>query len=258
MKILICSHSEAYDIWHITNHFFKKNKLNLPIYLGANGIDRSKFVPKSWNYINKGEDKSFSKSLSSYLDEFNDEYIILMLDDFIILDKVDIKKLQLAFKFIKQNKGVYLRLVPNPKGDIKINNYFSKIDVRAKVPYITSLQMAIWEKNFLNELLKYDFSPWEFETRGGKTKEALENFDKFYVANFPFVKYTHFVEKGKFYPWIKGLLEKENIKLISNRQFLTEEELKRLKDNKFKIFIRNLLPKKVYVYIRKILKYKEL
>jgi len=53
--------------------------------------------------------------------------------------------------------------------------------------------MAIWKKDFLIKLLEYDFNPWEFEVKAGKTKEALENSDKFFVTNFDFVKYTHFV-----------------------------------------------------------------
>jgi len=55
----------------------------------------------------------------SYLESIDDEYFILMLDDFIILKQIDNGKIKKAFEFIKSNNGVYLRLVPNPKGDLK-------------------------------------------------------------------------------------------------------------------------------------------
>jgi len=259
ITILISSHSNAYDIWHITSHFLDKYfKGELKIYLGANGEDKKEFCPKDWIYINKGEDKSFSKSLKSYLDEIEDEYFILMLDDFIILEEVNNSLIKKAFDFIMENKGVYLRLKPNPKGDKKIDKYFSQIDVKNQVPYITSLQMTIWRKDFLEKLLEYDFNPWEFEIKAGKTKEALEHNDKFFVTNFDFIKYTHFVEKGKFYPFIKELAKKEDLDFISDREFWSEKNLKKFKDPFFKKFIRNLIPNKYKNSLRKLIGKKEL
>ena len=106
MTMLISSYSQSYDIWHITYHFLKKNwkNNNLKIYLGANGEDRKEFCPKDWIYINKGKDESFSKSLKSYLTEIDDEYFILMLDDFIILDEVNNNLIDKPFKFITERK----------------------------------------------------------------------------------------------------------------------------------------------------------
>ena len=174
LQILVSSHAKANDIWYITDYFLRKHwKTDLEIILGANGEDKKDYVPKGWRYINKGEDISFSKSLMSYLESIDDEYFILMLDDFVILEVVDNDKIEKAFEFIKSNNGVYLRLVPNPKGDLRIDNDFSKIGVKSYVPYVTSLQMAIWKKEFLMKLLSYDFSPWEFEVKAGKTKESL-------------------------------------------------------------------------------------
>lgn len=252
--ILIASHARANDIWYITDYFLKKHwKVNLRITLGANGKDKSKFVPENWKYVNLGVDISFSKSLIDYLKSIDDEYFILMLDDFVLLEDVDCEKIQRAFEFIKSNNGVYLRLTPNPKGDIQIDNDFSKIDVTSCVPYVTSLQMAIWKKEFLLKLLSYDFSPWEFEVKAGKTKESLSNAAGFYVTNYNFITYTHFVEKGKFYPFLKELLKQEKLPLKSERVFMSEKELKKIKDSYLKKSIKKLLPSKYINFMRKIL-----
>lgn len=253
INILISSYSKASDIWYITNYFLKKYwKGNIKILLGANGEDKKKDVPNSWEYINNGEDISFSKSLMSYLESIEDEYFILMLDDFIILEKVDNEKIKKAFDFIKSNDGMYLRLTPNPKGDIKIDDNFSKIAVKSKVPYITSLQMAIWNKDFLKKLLEYDFSPWEFEIKAGKTNEALKKSEKFFVTNYNFIKYGHFVEKGKFYPSLKNILRKENLPLKSTRAFLSEKELRKMQDSYPKKSIRKLIPSRYSNIIRRL------
>jgi hypothetical protein len=176
-----------------------------------------------------------------------------MLDDFMILEVVDTKQIEKAFEFIKSNNGVYLRLVPNPKGDIKIDSDFSRIDVESKVPYVTSLQMAIWKKDFLMQLLSYDFSPWEFEVRAGKTKESIINSHSFYVTNYNFITYTHFVEKGRFYPFLKDILKKEGLPLHSIRGFLREEELNKMKDSYFKKCIRKLVPSRYINLIRNVM-----
>lgn len=252
--ILISSHLKASDIWYITDYFLKKHwKADLKITLGANGEDRKEYVPEGWKYVNNGEDISFSKSLMSYLENIEEEYFILMLDDFVILEEVDNAKIEKAFEFIKANNGVYLRLTPNPKGDLKIDKDFSKIDVKSYVPYVTSLQMAIWKKEFLMKLLSYDFSPWEFEVKAGKTKESLSNSDGFYVTNYDFITYTHFVEKGKFYPFLKDLLKKEGLPLNSTRAFWSEEELRKIKDSYLKKSIRKLIPSRYVNLIRKII-----
>jgi len=156
-----------------------------------------------------------------------------------------------AFDFIKEKKGVYLRLVPNPKGDEKINEYFSRIAVEKRVPYITSLQMAVWKKKFLKEILMDNFNPWEFETKAGKSSESLKNYDKFFVTNFSFIKYTHFVEKGKFFPIVKNWIYQKNIIIDSNRSFWSEEEIKKMQDGFLKKNFRKLIPISVYNKLRK-------
>ncbi|MFK5882355.1 MAG: hypothetical protein QM482_09090 [Sulfurospirillum sp.] len=254
INVLIASYSKASDIWYITDHFKNKYwKPDLQITLGANGEDRKEFEPEGWNYINNGEDISFSKSLMSYLESINEEYFILMLDDFMILEKVNNNLIKKAFKFIKSKNGVYLRLTPNPKGDTKIDNDFSRIDVKSYVPYITSLQMAIWKKEFLIQLLSYNFSPWEFEVKAGKTKESLSNSDGFYVTNYNFITYTHFVEKGKFYPFLKDILKQEGLPLNSTRAFLSEEDLQNIRETLIKKKVRQLIPAKYINTIRSIM-----
>ena len=254
LQILIASYAKANDIWYITDHFLRKYwKADLKITLGANGEDREAFVPEGWSYINHGEDISFSKSLMSYLESIDDEYFILMLDDFIILEEVDNDKIEKAFDFIKSHDGVYLRLVPNPKGNIKIDHDFSKIDVKFKVPYVTSLQMAIWKKEFLMQLLSYDFSPWEFEVKAGKTKDAMSHSEQFYVTNYNFISYTHFVEKGRFYPFLKEILEQEGLPLDSTREFLSEDDLSKMRDSLLKKSLRRVIPSRYMNVIRSLM-----
>ncbi|GBD03695.1 hypothetical protein HRbin19_00992 [bacterium HR19] len=254
LSVLISSHAKAFDLWNITHFFFKKNWPNCPyaVYLGANGENRIKYCPEDWIYLNKGEDVSWAKSMKSYLESIPADYILLFLDDFIILRPVNQKLIDEAYEFLVANNGVMLRLVPSPKGTIYLNENFRRIDVKNRVPYVTSLQVAIWKKSFLIKLLKYDFDPWEFEIKAGKVKESMECYDKFFVTTKPLIFYKHFVEKGKFYPFIRKLIKEYNIPLIdTNRETLNKNELIKLYISKLRATMFSIIPEKDKNKIRK-------
>lgn len=256
VSILISSHSKAYDIWHITEYFLNRYWKECPfkIFLGANGDDKLKFCPNHWQYLNCGTDISWSKSMIDYLSNIDTKYILLFLDDFILLDYVNKKDIKDLIYFAEKTDAVMVRTVPNPKGDIKINENFDAIDLRFNVPYSTSLQVGLWNKNFLIDLLEYGFNPWEFEIKAGKTKKALKFYDKFFVSKKYIFKYTHFVEKGKFHPSIKELATKEKVYFdFSKRDFLNELDLKALKYSNLKSKVSKFIPNKYKNSIRKIL-----
>jgi len=75
----------------------------------------------------------------------------------------------------------------------------------------------------------------------------------FYVTNYTFIHYTHFVEKGKFSPFLKDMLKKEELPLESKRAFLSEEELNKMKDFYLKKSLRKLVPFRYVNIIRKMI-----
>lgn len=254
ISILIASFDKAYDIWNITSYYFDKYWQNIPyeVFLGANGEDKSEFVPKGWKYINVGKDISWSRSMLDYLAHIDTKYVLVYLDDLMLLEKVDENKLDRSIEFMGSKNAKMLRLSPNPKPDIKIDKFVGRISVEDRVPYITSLHAAIWEKEFLIKLLKYDFNPWDFETESGKTKEALANKNDFYATYVKVLNYVHFVEKGEFFPFIKEYAKKDNIKIdLKGREFYEEKNYFSLKSkimeqvpNKYKNRIRKFFGKK--------------
>ncbi|WP_292654749.1 hypothetical protein [Nitratifractor sp.] len=240
--VLIASHAKAADLWPITHHFIRKNwPDHPPIYLGANGEADIDKVPEGWQLIDRGVDRSFSRSLAEYLDAIESEYIILMLDDFAILEEVSNERLEKTYRFVREHDAVYLRLVPNPPGDLPFDHDFMRIAIEKRPPYATSLQIAIWKRDFLRKLLEYDFNPWEFEVRGGKTEEALANASRFFVAKEPLIRYTHFVEKGKFFPFVRYWKDK-GVPIDTTRDYWTEEEVRRMQGSQLRRFVRISVP----------------
>ena len=241
--VLVASHAKASDLWPIAHHFIRKNwPDHPPIYLGANGGANIDKVPKGWQLIDRGEDRSFSRSLMDYVDAVESEYLILMLDDFAILDPMSNERLEEACRFAKKHEAVYLRLTPNPPGDIPFESGYTQIVIDKRPPYATSLQMAIWKRDFLRTLLEYDFNPWEFEVRGGKTEEALANASRFFVAREPLIRYTRFVEKGRFFPFVHHWKD-EGIPTDTTRGYWTEEEVRRMQGDWIRRTIRKIVPR---------------
>lgn len=249
LAILIASFDKAYDIWNITDFYFNKYWFDNPykIYLGANGENKKKFCPLKWLYINKGQDLSWSKSMFNYLNSIDTKYVLVYLDDFALKENVLTSEINKIVEFMNNDNSKMVRLSPNPKPDIKINSRIGRISINDRVPYATSLQAAIWDRNFLIDLLKYDFNPWEFETKAGKSIEVFNNSDKFYATYDSILKYKHFVEKGKFLPFIKENAKNDEIILnINNRLFWDKNDI----NTTFISRVYNVLPNKYKNKIR--------
>lgn len=250
LTILISSYDKSHDFWHITAESFNKNWPDNPyeIILGANGKNHINSCPSGWKYLNKGADKSWHLSMIDYLSEVTTKYVLVHLDDFALIDKVSTNKINKCINFLEKENGVYLRLLPKPKPEIEIDDCFGAIAVSHNVPYITSLQPSIWNKNFLIELLKYKFNPWEFETKGGKTDLAINNKDAFYGVYKPIIDARHFVEKGKFLPYVKNLISSEEFNTLIDSRGIWEKDAV---NDTFYSRIFNLIPNKYQNIVRK-------
>lgn len=94
------------------------------------------------------------------LKQIDDNQVLVMLDDFFIRGPVDEKRINnitmfdntACYNFELEYREPAERL---EGWDIQKNNQV----------YLTSTQPSLWRKDCLISLLKYDMSPWEFETQ---------------------------------------------------------------------------------------------
>jgi hypothetical protein len=106
------------------------------------------------------EDISWSLRVAKSLENIDEDYILFLLDDYIIQEKVEIHHLEMIVDNAKKIGTKYCRLIDTPSeksfGDmrpIKVNNYG------------VNLQPAIWDRKFLiSILIKIDANPWITET----------------------------------------------------------------------------------------------
>jgi hypothetical protein len=137
------------------------------------------------------------------------QYIILLLDDFVFHDKIDSKALSRFLNLMSERELDYLRLKPLQRSLLGVfllrfieNLEFSpdsvnKIDY--KEPYYSSLQVTIWSRSHLIEMLTHCGSIWEFE-------HNVIVGSKHYAITKKLLNYEHLVEKGKWYKYAPRLL----------------------------------------------------
>lgn len=119
LGILIPSCDKFQDVWPLFfSLFFKywpENSQN--IYLISNFREFKDFSEKNITQIFVGVEKSWSKNMMLALQQIKEEYVLLILEDFLLMEYVDVDKLNRFFLLMQEQKSAYLRLMSNPTPD---------------------------------------------------------------------------------------------------------------------------------------------
>jgi hypothetical protein len=122
------------------------------------------------NYaIGQQGDYSWSSGLIKYLKYHNGELVLLMLEDYFIDSRVSIKAIQSAWDFMITQPGIAKIDLTGDRLKVP-HEYLSELFIQTAkdAPFQTSLQAAIWRKDFLLKFLNPKESPWQFEKMGTK------------------------------------------------------------------------------------------
>ena len=170
--------------------------------------------PKYVGFTTKSDDQFGFTAISSdrestWREELSDQierlphgidYILLLLDDFSFVKKVNAKILYRVFQNVQSNSLPYVRLVPvirNSVGQIAelFRRWVGDDDFRKlspSEPYYSSLQAAIWRRDHLQSLLRCPGSIWDFE--------HIVSDNSHYAVWDKVLHYKHVVERGK---WLR-------------------------------------------------------
>lgn len=178
----------------------------------------------------------WSSELKEQLEQLKEKYdfVLLVLDDFFIKDKINEKKIdEVLLKFQSENVD-YLRLIPK-KGSILFSLYQRLINkfshkVISKLykysPYYSSLQIAIWRIDYFINCLDNCSNIWQFEHQVPKKT-------KHYCVNKKVISYGHIVEKGKWFSFVPELFKSHRLVFEKNDRKMYS---KVTKNNIFKVY----------------------
>jgi hypothetical protein len=124
-----------------------------------------------------GPDCGWSANLLRALEEVEEEYVLLFLDDLILERPVCTSRVEDLFSWLKGVSGNCLRMNPSPPPDERSTELVGI--ARSGGLYRASTVMTLWRKSVLSALLRPDESAWEFEIRG---TERSDLFDGFYAS----------------------------------------------------------------------------
>lgn len=214
-------------MYTLNKYFNIKNKIILI------GYSEPKFkLNDNWEFVSLGVDtgvNNWSNDLLKFFDTFKDEYFINMIDDTLMTRPANIDKIKIAFDYMLKNKEVkkvFLHgslthrstsrmlggTVLTPVAEL--NNEFC--DVNQISNYRSSLQSAIWNREYFLTILKPNHTPWSFETQHVKNDGAriLTTMD-----NHP-IMFSHiYIKGGLFEKWAESIYEDgglpdEDVKII--------------------------------------------
>jgi len=199
IAVLVVSCDKYSDLWSPFFSLFRRfwPDCPFPVYLLSNqkSCDINGVVP-----ILVGEDVSWSDNLRFGLDQINEEFILMWIEDLLLIKKVDTEVIQsICSEFIKIS-GNYIRLNHRVKPDVPFNKYFGHISSGAI--YRTSTVLSLWRKDVLHGLLKTGESAWDFEIYG---TVRSDKYDGFYSSCDNYFKVINCIIKGK---WQRNAVEK--------------------------------------------------
>lgn len=139
----------------------------------------------------------WAETLGTFVRSMEEDYFLLMLDDYWV-QEVDVELLAQAEW---RMDGVICQKV-DLSGDRMQFSHNDSIQAGFVVscpyaPYRTSLQAAIWRKDYLLKFCNEGWTPWDFEIQG--SKQAHEDGALIIGAHKPAIRYINVLRRGEWY-----------------------------------------------------------
>lgn len=200
LTLYVSSPDSYADVFDVFLRAFRKYWKDCPyeFVLTTNTNSYSNGIKCICNY-KKGD--TWTERTLAYLPQIESKYILLMCDDLIINRKVDNAQIEGVLDYMDNHKIRYCRLKPLP-----IGNAISEMPILNRVnkqmPYAVDLQMGIFKKDYLLELLgNGSLSAWDIENKINveASKNKDESYEDIIGVNHAVISCVHGVYKGK---WI--------------------------------------------------------
>ena len=169
--ILVSTFDKYAPCWEPFIHGLEKYWPEHPeVYFITNELE-----PPAGRAIKVGKDLGWATNLKNALNQIDAEYILYSQEDYWLQTPVINTMIMDYLRLLDEDKADYIRLYPAHPPDLP-----SPIDERLGIidgmsDYRASLQMALWRKSVLNDLINVEETPWQFEVRGSARSNKYEN-----------------------------------------------------------------------------------
>jgi hypothetical protein len=154
---------------------------------------------------------SWSDNLSKALGEVKEDYVLIILEDFMINKPINVNQLREHFKVVQEHDVVFLQLVAAPFYPTTLVAEGLRLKCN-KEPYQINCQAGIWKKEALKKLLVQHENPWEFEIYGTwRSKKTHCPILSVTDEKHRPISYAHAVIGGHWVPSVSEFLKKEGV-----------------------------------------------
>lgn len=130
------------------------------------------------------QEKYWSKRIKDYLNQIKSKYVIFILDDFIIEEKVQVENLYQYIGLMEKNNNIARITLNNLQDKKAIKSQYANLNVQNKFSnYLVNMQISIWDKNLFYSLLKEKESPWQTELYGSIRARKMQDKSFLYISD---------------------------------------------------------------------------
>jgi hypothetical protein len=199
MAVFVCSSDSRRDVVDQTLPALKKfwPDCPWPIYIGLNTIARP--LPLGTEIL--ALPSQWQREFLTQLCQITQRYVLVALDDFLFEAPVNQLRVAGLFQEAMRLQLDYLRLVPLGRSLVSRLGANSTARLSADVervpsrhPFYCAMQVAIWCKSHLEQLLADPVSIWDFERR------YVPHSMHACIVGAPAIEYHHIVERGRWLP----------------------------------------------------------
>ena len=224
LSVLILSCDRNHDLWELFFALFKKHwpDCSFPLYLGSTTRECDNPMVRT---LCSTIDPNWAESTKIILDQVPTEYVMVFLDDYFLLDRVDDAAIRRQLAALETLGGAYLRLDPAPPPDRAVSGFPEIGAIDRDAPYRCSLHIAIWKTSVLRSLLKDGESIWEMEIAGSARSAAMET--GFYATWKSAIRYDmNGVVQGVWHPATLRIAARERIEIRSTRGVMNRRQVR--------------------------------
>lgn len=161
--ILVSTFDGYHFCWQPFCHGFEKYWHDNPYELAF--ITNQLVAPCSRS-IRVGQDRGWSNNLIEALMQTSASYVIYTQEDYWLNRPVNTDQILSYVELMEQDRADYIRLFPVPPPDLPFAHDEHLGVISTESGYRASLQMALWRKEVLMDILKADETGWTFEVEG--------------------------------------------------------------------------------------------
>lgn len=172
LAVLVLSCDAYKDLWQPYTQLYDKYWKNstLATYFCSDTlcINHPPFID-----IPVGTPVEWSQRLLSAVNQIQEEYVLLLLDDYYITKPVLEEKLLESVEVMKKTDAVYCRIYPCPPPSANLPGYPEYGIIEKGTEYRASTQATIWKTSVLRDFIIPTESVWDFELIGSERSNQI-------------------------------------------------------------------------------------